>query len=919
MTATALRERDAALRAVEGCLDEARAGRGGCLFVIGEAGLGKTTVLEQALSSARDGFEVQLARGEVIESGLAFGLARDLLGELSGLDAEPVGDSSTPIYRALRSLRARPGSPLLLAVDDLQWADPDSLRLLLFLAARLRELPVALIATLRPWPTAAVDACAGLQADGRCVLQRLLPLSRGAAAGLLADRAGTLVAQGAERRVWELCAGNPLLVVQVAMALGHGERVPEAGEPETLRTSLLLSRFAGVGERGLALARAGSVLGSAFRVGLAAEMSGVAEGEIDDALEALSRSGLLADGARGEARFVHPLFAEALYDDIPPAVRRRLHERAFRLLAAAGLEAEAAAHAVAAELVGDAQARELLARVGRWALEAGAVESAGRLLEAAVRLAGDRAGAQVRCALAEALIKAGRVSDALGVLGPLLAVRAPDWGERYAALRVHARALSMAGSFQLSEQEHEEAVTLALEHGCPELALEPLLDQTLTEWHLAGPGVAVERAARARAIAHGAEGHLSDRAQAVWAKIAFQTGDPSGLAAALEIAARVQGDGHGGGVGREELVFPGNTLDQLAELAIMAERFEEADRACAAVQRVAEPAGAFNALSTALCLRSEALTRRGRLAEALAVIGRWEPLAELFATVREYLELFRAETLLWLGRLQDSEASCQIAERGLPGLWYPRLRIAHLRGLRLLWQGDSRASDMFLEAEELTRRAGIGEPCVVCWAGHAIDAHVQFGRSEDAVRVLAWLTECAEGLPCRWPRAQADLGRAAIAAQDGDEATAIDCYEAALSKLEQTDRPLERVEALLAYGRFLRRRGRPRDARAPLAQAYELAEAREAAWLAATARRELGLAGGRRRRRTEDRDQLTDAERRVAELAADGLTNAQIAGRLYLSLSTIETHLRHIYQKLGIRSRRELQALAPAFEPRQTS
>jgi DNA-binding CsgD family transcriptional regulator len=915
-----LLERGPVLDAAAACLEGARAGRGAALLILGGAGLGKTSVLERVLHDAAAGMDVGLARGERLEAGLAFGIAREVLGELVDFDHETVSDSAAWYYRVLRALRGRSDRPLLLAVDDLHWSDPDSVRLLAFLARRLDGLPVALIGTLRPWPRDAADVCAGLEASGHARIEPLAPLSRQGAAALLAEGAGVPIAECMEQGAWRLCAGNPLLVGELARAVAGGERVPDTepdggGSPSGFAATFLLSRFAGVEPAALELARAGSVLGGSFGAELAGAVAGLDE-KIDRALESLSGSGLLVDH-EGRTRFAHALFAEALYDDLSPPVRRRLHERAFRILAARDLEPEAAAHAIAADLVGDRQAGELLARVGHSALAAGAVTSAVRLLEAAARLAGERAPATLTVALAEALIKAGRVTDARGVLDPSLASRTLEWRERYAALRVHAQALSMAGSFELSEQEHEQAATLALEHECPTLALEPLLDQTHTEWHLRGPGVAIECAARARAIAGGGEGPLRDRAEAWWAKIAFQTGDPSGLATALAIAARLAGPARGRRAGPEELVFPGNTLDQVAELAIMAERFDEAERALGAVVRAAEPAGALNALCTALSLTGEALTRRGRLVQALDVFARLAVSADMFPTVLEYLELFRAETLLWLGRLEESEASLQIAERGLTGLWYPALRISNVRGTRLLWQGDARASEIFLEAEEITRQAGIREPCVVCWAGHAIDAHLAFGRTEDATRVLAWLTECADALPCAWPRAAADQGRAALAARDGEQATAIDCYEQALSKLEPTDRPLQRVEALLAYGGFLRRHGRPRDARAPLALARQLAETHQAAWLAEQARRELQLAGGRRRRPSADRDQLTDAERRVAELAAAGHTNAQIARQLYVSISTIETHLRHVYGKFGIGSRRELQAHAPDFEAPQ--
>ena len=281
-----------------------------------------------------------------------------------------------------------------------------------------------------------------------------------------------------------------------------------------------------------------------------------------------------------------------------------------------------------------------------------------------------------------------------------------------------------------------------------------------------------------------------------------------------------------------------------------------------------------------------------------------------------FLELPRAETMVWLGRLEESEMSCQAAGRAMPEFWFTRLMLAHVRGLRLLWQGDEHAVEQFLEAEQQTVAAGVREPCMIFWASHAIEAHVRFDHAEDARRVLEWLEACASTLPCRWPRAAAQLGRAALAADHGHDDFAVEHYRAALALHTEMDLPLMRTEALLAYGRFLRRHGRPRDARGPLAEARQLAETVEAAWLADTARRELQLAGGRRRRRTADRDQLTAAERRVAELAADGNTNAEIARRLHLSLSTIETHLRHVYSKLEIRSRRELQALAPGSSRR---
>jgi DNA-binding NarL/FixJ family response regulator len=118
--------------------------------------------------------------------------------------------------------------------------------------------------------------------------------------------------------------------------------------------------------------------------------------------------------------------------------------------------------------------------------------------------------------------------------------------------------------------------------------------------------------------------------------------------------------------------------------------------------------------------------------------------------------------------------------------------------------------------------------------------------------------------------------------------------------------PIFYAEALLDHGAYLRRSGRPRLAREPIARALELSEAASAERLARLARPELAAAGGRRRRRASDSRELTAQEQRVASCAAEGMSNAQIAAALQLSSKTVGHHLQHIYAKLDIHSRREL-------------
>jgi DNA-binding CsgD family transcriptional regulator len=207
----------------------------------------------------------------------------------------------------------------------------------------------------------------------------------------------------------------------------------------------------------------------------------------------------------------------------------------------------------------------------------------------------------------------------------------------------------------------------------------------------------------------------------------------------------------------------------------------------------------------------------------------------------------------------------------------------------------------------------------VPWARHALISYLASQRFDDARRVIDWLEHGAARLPCQWPRIAAATGRAGLAETSGNTEAADNHYQQALDLHQHVELPLEHVETLLGYGTFLRRRGQPTQARPHLAQALDIAEKREATWLADQAREELGVTGGRRRRACEDPTRLTAQEQRVARLAAAGQSNKAIAGQLFLSAKTIEYHLAQVYTKLGITSRRQLMTghhnLGPAPAP----
>jgi DNA-binding CsgD family transcriptional regulator len=906
-----LLERDRALAAVTSCLDRACAGVGGSLFLVGEAGLGKTSVLESALGRRPDGMDIAFGRGEPMEASLAFGLARQVFGadndallELGEATVEP----SVPYDRLLRRLQAPRERPLLLAVDDLHWSDGDSLGLLAFLARRLKPLRVALIGTLRPWPAAALEACRALASAGDAALDHLEPLGRASVEALLVGRCGAPVTDDAVERAYGLAGGNPLLTEQLALALARGDQVPRSGATVALGERVLLARFAGLDPAGLEVARGASVFGASFRPDLVLEVVGLEQAGGDRALEALCATGLVFEERTGVLRFSHPLFAQALYDDLPAPVRLRLHARAFAGLVDRGLEAQAAEHATRAELAGDARAVELLVRVGLAALASGAVDAATRNLEAAVRLNGERVNVDASLAFARALSASGRMEEAAVVARGLESVAELGWRERIEVLRMLGRALYLTGAADHGGRALERAVAIALEHD-PTAAVDPLLDRSLSAWLAAGPAAALPLAERARDLAAGGDTDLRERALATWGHMALESGDREGWAA-TEPLARYLGPAAGGvWPAPAELIWPWAPIYQFAMNANYVERNADAERVFKRAREVVERAGAANALATLAIYVANTVIRLGRPADALSEAIRAQEFAELTPGVLPYAQLMRAEALLWLGRLDESERFCALVEPHATAQWFVRLWLAHVRGLRHLWDRDGRASDELLIAEQVTRWAGIREPCHLLWAGHAVAAHLAVGREGDARRVLEWIDACAARLPCVWPRIAAAVGRAQLSEYVGDDVEADRGYALALALHEQVEMPLQRVEASLAYGGFLRRRGRRSEARPRLASALELAERCGAEWLAHSAAQELGLAGGRRRRPASERDRLTVAESRVAQLAAEGHSNAEIARRLYLSVNTVQTHLKHVFSKLGISSRHQLRDL----------
>lgn len=904
-----LRERREASEAVADVIASARGRRGGVLLVEGEAGLGKTTILESARRLAEPELRVGVGRGDTMETSLPFGVLDQALGALSGpiLGMGPTVATARAeqLFRLLRWFESLDQGVVLL-LDDLHWADSDSLELVSLLCRRIGSLPVAVVATLRPWPDQAHEVSRRLTTDGAARLARLAPLSRAGSRAMLEERSGRAVSGGAAVRAWELCGGNPLLLEQLALAIGRGTIDAETAEawPAVEPDGWLLSRFAGLPTEALRCVRAASVLGVRFRPAHAAAVAGLSDLDADHAIEALCRSGLVQQGTSELVRFVHPLFAQALYDDLPRPVRARLHWRSFEVLTSSGLDAEAAAHALLADRPDAPEVIAALERAGVAALGVGALGTAAAQLKTAVDLAGQRASTTLLLAQAEAQLGAGDPTASARSFERALSRGGLAPAARASALRMRGRALYAGGDYETAMVSFSEATDLLLAHD-PLAAAEALVDQALSMHIVLGPRGCLPMAERAIELTAGTDRALRHRADAALGYLSVIRGDPAGLAATARAAVTAAADP------RPELVDPAwawGVTSVHAHASKYLEHFDEAARGFRSVRVAAERLGAAEALTMSLIGEAEVAMRTGQLRHALALSDRASELTALVPLGAAQNAVVRFFTLLHLDRAADAASCCAELEQllderdeGISRIW-----LLHLQGITHLGLGrPEAASDVYLRAEQRCDQLGIGEPCVVPWAGRAVIAHARAGRDADAARVLAWLDACASRLPCRYPLVAAAFGRAELATWHADHRSAEHHYRSALELHGDARLPMERTSTLLSYGNLLRRTGRMTDARRILAEALETAEAIGAPALARYAREDLSSAGGRRRRRTPD-GHLTPQELRIARMIREGESRRDVAARLTLSEATVRSHLEHIYAKLNIHSAREL-------------
>jgi len=903
-------------RAIGEALHRAAAGEGSVVLLAGTPGIGKTALLGWAASAAAQrGFAVAHAVASPMERGLPFGLLGQAIVALGGNPVEDVaelasaGGQSARFYRTLRWLGEVSASrPVLVALDDLQWSDPDSLELFGFLCRRLHAMAVLVIGTLRPEPPSAYTLAQELSASGRGQTITLEPLSRDAAVALLQRVLGRALDPQQATELWQACAGTPLLLEAAGRSLAEGT-APALRNGSNGDSALLLSRFVDVGSEGFDYVKAGAIFGVFFDHAKATALSGVAADAADTALERLVRAGVLEDLGGGSVSFVHPLFAQALLDAQPSALRERRHAAAFELVVAqGGPDALAAEHAALGGLHGDPLAVEITARAGAAALAQGALRAASIHLENAVRLAGAQPPTEVLLLYGQVLVAQAALEPLRSLCAELLS-RELDAPTRARALCLLARVEALASRPSQAQQLFVQAAAVATD---PAGRVAVLCDALLTCLASAPAGWVLDTADRALELV----GERTPQQRVLRFVRAY-----AALIANCEASeAIILSDEVLAGGARSLWSAQGWNLTVAVHTLNIFKVLEDYERARTLFDREYEEAVAAGApvlMSGLAVAYADVLLRRGRTQEALELVERTSALSD--RRIQPWSDLAAAVLLCELG--QDARARTHIeALRAFCAQIPPEqfavvsLWLHLLDGREQLAAGRrEQASDTMAAAAGVASLAGRVEPCLVPWAAVALEAHLAAGRVDRARGVLADLERHAETLPSRWPRAVVALGQAGIAAIEGDAALADERFALAIARFAECGQPLELAHSLIVFGTHLRRSARPRDAREPLARALALCETSGSERLARIARAELAASGGRRRRRSEDGSALTAQERRVAGLAAQGLANGQIAAALHLSPKTVSSHLQRVYGKLGMHSRRELIIRATEF------
>jgi ATP/maltotriose-dependent transcriptional regulator MalT len=912
--ADAIIGREEELDAIQAFLAEAEQGPA-ALVLSGEAGIGKTILLETGVEEAADRFgRVLTCRGIEAEASFAFAGLSELLagvvGEVApGLvaprrhalevalqlaepgetppDAHVIGLALLDVLEALAA-----DGPVLVALDDIQWLDPASAAVLNVAARRLRDQQVGLLATLRLAP----DTSSALELDRSLPEDRLTrldlhSLSLGALRALLEQRLGLELTRPELGRVHEATGGNPFFALELGRELERTNTRPAAGRalpmPESLQQLL--------GDR---LARLPTYTGDVLLQAAAlarptVEVVAAAYGERDPVLEAFEgaeREGVI-ELDDSYVRFSHPLLASICYEQAPTWKRRAVH----RALADVVTDSEERARhlALAANGPDERIAGELDVAAERAAAR-GARGAAAELFELAAELTSDDPALVRRRRLEAGKLYglAGRRDQAVTILDQLLS-EIPSGIERADVLL--ARISTLAGNSPALIALCDEALVHAAEDDVRSARI--LAYRTWV--HLLGGDVAAALADGQAALEKAERSGDTELLVAVIARLTQAEAwaaevTPGLIERGVELEKRL-------GLELEYAVSPRSYLPRLLT------RQGELDRArvlLEELERTSSARGHEYSRMNALWYLAVTEWLAGRWQRALDYATAAEEVTEQIQEFTGFAGRFKALIEADLGLVDQARVSAQ------EGLADARtfsnepfvIAILGVLGRLELALGNLQAAGDYLRGlpGRLLAR-GLNDPAQPLWAD-AIETLIALGELEQARTYLERYEFYAARLESPLAMEGVLRNRGLLCAAEGDLPAAFTAFELALMEQPEPAWPFERARTLLCLGTVRRQAQQKKAAREALEQALAICDGLPAPLWAEKARTELARVSGRRASSQE----LTETERRVAELAAEGRTNKEIAAELFMGVSTVEAHLSRCYRKLGIRSRSAL-------------
>jgi DNA-binding CsgD family transcriptional regulator len=892
-------------------LDDIRHGHSRSLVLRGEAGIGKTALLASLIESAPD-MTVVRAVGVESEMELAFAslhqLCVPMLDRLPRLPAPQrraleivfglsAGDAPDRFLAALAVLslfsEAADERPLLAVVDDAQWLDHASALTLAFVARRLLAERVGLVFAARE-PSEELRHVAELRVEG---------LREGDARALLASAVQSRLDDRIRDRIIAETRGNPLALLELphgltATQLAGGFGIPGAEDLSGPIQESFVRRLDELSDdaRRLVLLAAAEPVGDPLLLWRAAERLGIAPTVAEEA----EAQRLLVIDER--VRFRHPLARSAVYGSAGAPERRAAHQALARVTDRDVDPDRRAWHLAAAASGPDEQIAVELQRSAGRAHARGGLAASAAFLRRAVALTQDPAQRADRAlAAAQASLQAGAFDAALDL------VAAADAGPADELQR--ARVDLLRAEIAFSSRRGSAAPALLVRAA---KRIEPLDAQL------------------ARA------GYLEALSAALFAaRLAEPGGGARDVASAVQAAA------------------PAATARTPAELLLDGWAGLFADGCAAAVPTLREALTDFGE-TTAAAEQLHLLWLVTITAPVVWDDARWDVLSRLHVDLarrsgalselpialnsRSYIHLFRGELDTADALIDEAGVATEATGAGLTP--WGALALAVLRG-----REDAAAMLQVAEAEATQRGEGIGLT-VIAWARAVL--YNSLGIPDQALAAAEEAIDCpTNGAACAWAMielieaaaraGQPEVAREAagrfgeIAKAAGTDwalgldarsrallstgATAEQLYRDALGRLERCQMRLDLARTQLHYGEWLRREHRRVDARAQLRAAHDQFTSMGMARFAERARTELLATGERVRSRSrETRDELTAQERQIARLARDGLSNPEIGARLFLSPRTVEWHLRKVFTKLGIRSRRELAGALPSSD-----